>query len=309
MAMLNDPFAKLEGPLAGTTRMRLEVVENRPLTPSMQQLVLAAPELGGFGYLPGQDFMLMVAVDGDRPVRRRYTIRHVDPVRCLLTLGIVRHDGGPGERWVATARPGDEIEGIGPRGKIFPAAQARWHLFAGDFSALPAFFAMAGSLPAGQRATVILEVPGPGDEQELAAAADVAVAWLHSDGRPPGDPSALAGALAEVPLPPGPATRTWPARPPRYWRCARPWRRAGWPTARCRRRPTGGWAGPTHPTVSPPGTGSAGEPGQNGVAVSQASSRDPSPRSATSGSSGGSRRSITSRIAEAGPRRARSPLP
>jgi NADPH-dependent ferric siderophore reductase len=184
MAMLNDPFAKLEGPLAGTTRMRLEVVENRPLTPSMQQLVLAAPELGGFGYLPGQDFMLMVAVDGDRPVR-------------------VRHDGGPGERWVATARPGDEIEGIGPRGKIFPAAQARWHLFAGDFSALPAFFAMAGSLPAGQRATVILEVPGPGDEQELAAAADVAVAWLHSDGRPPGDPSALAGALAEVPLPPG----------------------------------------------------------------------------------------------------------
>ena len=203
MAMLNDPFAKLEGPLAGTTRMRLEVVENRPLTPSMQQLVLAAPELGGFGYLPGQDFMLMVAVDGDRPVRRRYTIRHVDPVRCLLTLGIVRHDGGPGERWVATARPGDEIEGIGPRGKIFPVAQARWHLFAGDFSALPAFFAMAGSLPAGQRATVILEVPGPGDEQELAAAADVAVAWLHSDGRPPGDPSALAGALAEVPLPPG----------------------------------------------------------------------------------------------------------
>jgi len=124
-------------------------------------------------------------------------------VRCLLTLGIVRHDGGPGERWVATARPGDEIEGIGPRGKIFPAAQARWHLFAGDFSALPAFFAMAGSLPAGQRATVILEVPGPGDEQELAAAADVAVAWLHSNGRPPGDPSALARALAEVPLPPG----------------------------------------------------------------------------------------------------------
>jgi NADPH-dependent ferric siderophore reductase len=203
MAMLNDPFAKLEGPLSGTTRMRLEVVENRSLTPSMQQVVLAAPELAGFGYLPGQDFMLMVAVDGDRPVRRRYTIRHIDPVRCLLTLGIVRHDGGPGEYWVATAKPGDEIEGIGPRGKIFPVEGAAWHLFAGDFSALPAYLAMAGSLPPGDRAIVILEVPEPADEQDLVAAADAEVAWLHRGGRAPGDPSALAGALAEVALPPG----------------------------------------------------------------------------------------------------------
>jgi NADPH-dependent ferric siderophore reductase len=111
--MLNDPFARLEGPLAGATRMRLEVVENRLLTPSMQQVVLTAPELAGFGYRPGQDIMLMVAVDGDRPVRRRYTIRDTDPARCRLTLGIVRHDGGPGERWVATVQPGDEVEGIG----------------------------------------------------------------------------------------------------------------------------------------------------------------------------------------------------
>ena len=203
MTMLNDPFAKLEGPLAGATRMSMQVVENRPLTPAMQQVVLAAPELAGFSYRPGQDFMLMVAVDGDRPVRRRYTIRDTDPARCELTLGIVRHDGGPGERWVATARPGDQIEGIGPRGKIFPAEGVAWHLFAGDFSALPAYFAMAGSLPAGQRATVILEVPGPGDEQELAAAADVELAWLYSNGRPPGNPAALAGALADVTLPPG----------------------------------------------------------------------------------------------------------
>ena len=203
MAMLNDPFAKLEGPLAGTTRMRLEVVENRPLTPAMQQVVLSAPELAGFAYRPGHDFMLMVAVDGNRPVRRRYTIRDIDAARGLLTLGIVRHDGGPGERWVATARPGDQIEGIGPRGKIFPAEGVAWHLFAGDFSALPAYFAMAGSLPAGQRATVILEVPGPADEQELKAAADVELAWLHTGGRPPGDPAALAGALAGVTLPQG----------------------------------------------------------------------------------------------------------
>ena len=169
----------------------------------MQQVVLSAPELAGFRYRPGQDVMLMVAVDGDRPVRRRYTIRDIDAERRLLTLGIVRHDGGPGERWVATARAGDRIEGIGPRGKIFPAAGVDWHLFAGDFSALPAYFAMASSLPAGQRATVILEVPGPADEQDLTAAAQVELTWLYSGGRRPGDPTALAGALAGVTLPPG----------------------------------------------------------------------------------------------------------
>jgi NADPH-dependent ferric siderophore reductase len=203
LTALNDPFARLEGPLAGTTRMRLEVVENRPLTPSMQQVVLAAPELGGFGYRPGQDVMLLVAVDGDRPVRRRYTISGLDPARCWLTLGIVRHDDGPGERWIQAARPGDRVEGIAPRGKISPVDGAAWHLFAGDFCALPAFFAMAGSLPAGARATVILEVPAREDQQDLAAAADVTVTWLHRDGRPAGDPSALAAAVAQVPLPPG----------------------------------------------------------------------------------------------------------
>jgi NADPH-dependent ferric siderophore reductase len=201
--MLNDPFARLEGTLAGTIRMRLEVVRNDLLTPAMQQVVLAAPELAGFAYRPGQDIMLMVDVDGDRPVRRRYTIRDVDPAGCLLTLGIVRHDGGPGERWVRTARPGDQIEGIGPRGKIFPSAGAAWHLFAGDFSALPAFFVMAGSLAAEDRVTVILDVPGPDDQQELATTADARVLWLHRQGRPVGDPSALVGALASVPLPPG----------------------------------------------------------------------------------------------------------
>ena len=43
--VLNDPFARLEGPLAGTTRMRLQVVRNDLLTPAMQRVVLTAPEL------------------------------------------------------------------------------------------------------------------------------------------------------------------------------------------------------------------------------------------------------------------------
>ena len=200
---LNDPFAELTGPLAGTTRMRLEVVESGPLTPAMHRLVLTAPELATLTYQPGQDVMLMVAVDGDRQVRRRYTIRALDPARRLLTLDVVRHGEGPGERWIAEARPGDQIEGVGPRGKIFLAPAADWHLFVGDESALPAFFALAGALPASARALLILEVPGPGDEQELATAATAGMTWLHRDGRPAGDPAALVAAVTAAELPPG----------------------------------------------------------------------------------------------------------
>jgi NADPH-dependent ferric siderophore reductase len=166
--------------------------------------VLTAPELAGFRYQPGQDVMLMVAVDGNRPLRRRYTIRRLDQASQQLTMDIVRHGDGPGELWVRTARPGDQIEAIGPRGKIFLAPGAGWHLFAADESGLAAVFAMAAALPAGQRAIVFLEIPEAPDEQDLASPAEVRISWLPRNGRgPAGDPAALASALQMVELPPG----------------------------------------------------------------------------------------------------------
>jgi NADPH-dependent ferric siderophore reductase len=202
-AALNDPFAQLVGPLADTTRMQLEVVRNDLYTPHMQRLLLTAPELAEFSYHPGQDMMLLVAVAGDRPVRRRYTIRAADLGRRLLTLDVVRHGEGPGERWVRSARPGDRVEAIGPRGKIFPATGADWHLFAGDESSMAATFAMLGALPAGTAATVILEIPEPADEQQATTAATLDLRWLHRRGGPAGEPAVLAAALASVPLPAG----------------------------------------------------------------------------------------------------------
>jgi NADPH-dependent ferric siderophore reductase len=200
---LDDPFAELAGPLAGTSRLPLQVVESGQLTPHMHRLRLTAAELDGFGHAPGQDVMLLVAVDGNRPVRRRYTIRALDPASRMLTLDIVLHGDGPGERWVRAARPGERIEGIGPRGKITTAAGADWHLFAGDESALPAIFRMAESLPAGTPVRALLEIPGAEDEQDLRAEASTHVTWLHRDGAPAGQPDALAAALGVVPLPAG----------------------------------------------------------------------------------------------------------
>lgn len=205
VAGLDDPFAELTGPLADTRKLHFEVVSSTRLTPHMQRIELAAAELDGFSYRPGQDVMLLVAADGRRPVRRRYTIRQFDRARQRLTIDVVLHGDGPGERWIGSAKPGDRIEGIGPRGKVFPSMSADWHLFMGDEAALPAIAAMTESLPGDADATLVLEVPEADDEQEFAAAARTRISWLHRLERPAGDPwsSMLVAEAAEVELPPG----------------------------------------------------------------------------------------------------------
>jgi NADPH-dependent ferric siderophore reductase len=203
LAALDDPFAQLSGPLAGTTRLDFEVVDSARLTPHMQRLRLTASQLDGFSYRPGQDVMLLVAAEGNRPVRRRYTIRELDAAERLLTLDIVLHGDGPGERWVRGAQPGDRIEGIGPRGKITTSVTADWHLFIADESALAATFAMTEALPAGSLATLILEIPEEDDEQDLFSAATTRISWLHRLGGPAGNPAALAAEATDVELPPG----------------------------------------------------------------------------------------------------------
>ncbi len=203
LATLDDPFRQLAGPLAGTTRLAFEVVSSSRLTPHMQRLTLTAPQLDGFTCLPGQDVMLLVAADGNRPVRRRYTIRELDAARRLLTLDVVLHGDGPGERWIRSAAPGDRIEGIGPRGKITTSAAADWHLFMADESALPAAFAMTEALPPGSMATLIIEIPEEDDEQDLSSAAATRISWLHRLGAPAGDPVLLAAEAEEVEFPVG----------------------------------------------------------------------------------------------------------
>jgi NADPH-dependent ferric siderophore reductase len=205
VADLDDPFAQLTGSLADTRKLSFEVASSYRLSPHMQRISLTAAELDGFSYRPGQDVMLLVAVDGRRPVRRRYTIRSLDSTRNVLTIDVVLHGDGPGERWVRSARPGDRIDGIGPRGKVFAAMSADWHLFMGDEAAMPAILAMTESLPGDADATLVLEVPELDDEQDLSAAARTHVSWLHRLGRPAGDPasSLLLAEAAEVELPPG----------------------------------------------------------------------------------------------------------
>ncbi len=173
---LDDPFAELTGSLAAARRLSLEVAESEQISPSMQRILLTAPELADFSYDPGQDVMLLVAADGTKPIRRRYTIRSLDRPALALTLHIVRHAGGPA---------------------------ADWHLFMGDESAMPAILAMTESLPGDADATLVIEIPGPDDEQELLAPARTRLSWLHRLSGAAGDPALLSAEAAEIELPPG----------------------------------------------------------------------------------------------------------
>lgn len=200
---LEDPFASLTGPLAGASRWELTVVAARDLRPHLLRVEFTAPGLDTLAYQPGQDLMLLVAVEGNRPVRRRYTIRSLDRTTSLLSIDVVRHGDGPGERWMQDARPGVTVEAIAPRGKISPVSDVDWHLFVGDESALPAFTVMTESLPAGTPAMMVVEIPEPADELPVDATATVTTHWLPRDGRAAGDAEELVRAASTVALPDG----------------------------------------------------------------------------------------------------------
>src|SRR5260370_3293336 len=176
---LDDPFSELTGSLAGTRKLHFTVASTERMSPNMQRITLIAPELADFSYAPGQDVMLLVAADGTKPIRRRYTIRSFDAADLRLTLNIDLHGQGPGEQWLRAAQPGDTIEGIVPLGKITTSTTPECHLFMGDESAMPAILAMTESLPADADATLVIEVPVPDDEQEIFPRARTRVSWLH----------------------------------------------------------------------------------------------------------------------------------
>jgi NADPH-dependent ferric siderophore reductase len=101
------------------------------------------------------------------------------------------------------AQPGDAIEFSGPRGRIVPVADAAWHLFSGDETALPAISSLVEALPDGARAFVFLEVDGPGDHLPVQTAAQLDWRWLHRAGAAPGGTHLLVDAIADFVLPPG----------------------------------------------------------------------------------------------------------
>jgi NADPH-dependent ferric siderophore reductase len=130
---------------------------------------------------------------------RTYTIRALRPELHEIDVDFVLHGAtGPASAWAEQAGVGDEVVLIGPNARFpGPTGGFEWHpptdasclLIAGDETAVPAICSIVESLPAGQRARVLLEVPTAEDALNVAAPAGVELTWLP---RRPADGSAVA---------------------------------------------------------------------------------------------------------------------
>jgi NADPH-dependent ferric siderophore reductase len=196
-----------------------QVVRTERLTPHMQRVVLGGASLAAFpaGEFTDHYVKLLFAPAGvtypepfdleeiherlpreQWPVTRAYTVRAWDPKARELTIDFVIHGAeGIAGPWALRVEPGETVRFFGPGGAYAPAADADWHLLAGDESALPAIAAALEALPGGVRAYAFIEVADAQEEQKIET--DVAVVWLHRAGRPVGEPLLEAVRALEFP--------------------------------------------------------------------------------------------------------------
>jgi NADPH-dependent ferric siderophore reductase len=203
---LVDMVGQAGGPLADASLWHLEVVDVSEVGPDFRRMTLTAPGLDDFRYTAGQDLMFRVPRPDGAVTNRRYTIRGFDASRAEVTIDVSLHGAGPGTDWVRRAAVGDQIDAIGPRGKVTPRVDADWHLFVADDTGVPGALAMIESLPAASTIRAALEVDTPEDEQEPdgTAKSGLEIVWVHRSGRSePGDPGLLRDALVGLELPTG----------------------------------------------------------------------------------------------------------
>lgn len=133
--------------------------------------------------------------DEHRNPFRSYTVRAVRPELAEVDVDMVAHgDAGPASRWLAGARPGDEVVIVGPDSQsVDSSIGIDWHpgdaktlLLAGDETAAPAICSILESLPVGRTAQAFIEVPDAADILPLSTGSGVTVTWLARGGDPLG---------------------------------------------------------------------------------------------------------------------------
>jgi NADPH-dependent ferric siderophore reductase len=114
------------------------------------------------------------------PRVRTYSVRAFDAERRRLTIDFVVHgDSGIAGPWAASAKPGDQLQLLGPGGAYVPDHAADWHLLIGDESVIPAISASLNRIPAGVPVHVLIEVDGREDELPLETPGDLRLRYVH----------------------------------------------------------------------------------------------------------------------------------
>lgn len=192
----------------------LHVLRSERLGPSMVRITFGGESVDGFVtggrdqrfkiFLPHphQDAPVMPrGSDGDtwfadwraldpavRGIMRSYTVRDKRPGELDVDFAL-HMDGasGPAARWAAAARAGDRVTVLGPTGPDnggydFRPPPGAPVVMAGDLTALPAIAGNLAWLPAGTSAQVWIDVPDPGDRQDLPTASGARISWVAPGG-------------------------------------------------------------------------------------------------------------------------------
>lgn len=184
--------------------MVLEVLASERLSPHMMRLTFGGPGFANFqdkavsdryvkilftkpelGLQPPYDLDALreKLAPEDFPVRRTYTLRHVDLEAQTVQIDFVIHgDQGIAGPWALNAKLGDQICFTSPGGLYTPNPEFDRHLLAGDESALPAISAAVEDMTEDMVGDIYLEVSGPEDEVRLDVPAGITVHWLHRGG-------------------------------------------------------------------------------------------------------------------------------
>jgi NADPH-dependent ferric siderophore reductase len=142
--------------------LRARVAHVARLGASARLIRLAAPELEGLDWTPGQHVRVLAngplngITDLLRLTLRTYSIWSHQGTE--LELVVFEHeDEGPGALWARSLQPGDEVAFRRPEGRLVLDPDAPYHLFVGEETATVPFGAMLRALPEGAEAYAVLE--------------------------------------------------------------------------------------------------------------------------------------------------------
>ena len=199
----HDSSLELAARLESNARV-CHFVSSTPLSSSINEVVLAGQAALLCG-VPGNDVMVQLTNPAGKLVRRRYSVHAVDEARDQFTLWITTAHEGPGSVWARRAQPDDEVDIVGPRGKIVLDPEADWHLFLGDITCLGSAYRMAHSVEAPGKVIFIVETDHADDALTTTFDEGIAVTGIFVDRRERAkdDPAGLFSGLSAFAFPPG----------------------------------------------------------------------------------------------------------
>ena len=187
-------------------RRQVEVLETRRLTPHMQRIVFASPDLADFESAGPDDHIRLLVPDAASPegvASRDYTPRAFDPSTGQLTIDFALHVAGPATAWALAAKPGDRVQVGGPRGSQVVTDDFDSYLLIGDETALPAIGRRIEALRPGVPVWSLVVTEHADDHQAFATRADWHGLWVDRQSTPGDDVQRILAALSSWQAPAG----------------------------------------------------------------------------------------------------------